>query len=124
MTAGELESVLQPDIAIGVSSAQELLDFLDDGIIELIGKKQDPYYTIAKNRLVTLLTEESYVTQSYVDKMIYTLNGLILSLGEGDSSSFEKSFVEICLGIIKSPCPYLLSKSTLRILNHINKKTP
>ena len=42
MTATDLESILQPQIRLGDSAGQELLDFLDDGIIELVSKSKTP----------------------------------------------------------------------------------
>lgn len=125
MTATELESILQPQIRLGDSAAQELLDFLDDGIIELVSKKQDPYYTIAKNRLLQLLVVNQLADQKYVDRMIYTLNGVLINRGSESETSFGSTFVEICLELMKGQVsPKMFSKSTLRILNHINKSTP
>ena len=125
MTATDLESILQPQIRLGDSAAQELLDFLDDGIIELVSKKQDPYYTIAKNRLLQLLVVNQLADQKYVDRMIYTLNGVLINRGSESETSFGSTFVEICLELMKGQVsPKMFSKSTLRILNHINKSTP
>ena len=125
MTATDLESILQPELRLDNSAAQELLDFLDDGIIELVSKKQDPYYTIAKNRLLQLLVVNQPADQKYVDRMIYTLNGVLINRGSDSDPSFGSTFVEICLELMKGQVkPKMFSKSTLRILNHINKSTP
>ena len=125
MKATDLESILQPELRLGNSAAQELLDFLDDGIIELVSKKQDPYYAIAKNRLLQLLVVNQPADQKYVDRMIYTLNGVLINRGSDSDPSFGSTFVEICLELMKGQVkPKMFSKSTLRILNHINKSTP
>ena len=122
MDSDIISRILKEAEARDVEFTNELSSFLDDGITSLLIDRKEPYYTIAKNKIKHLCTfKQSDVVHraSYKDDMISRLNGLYFRLRDVDEMS--KSFIEICLEIVKDD--EYLNKDALAMLNDINKLT-
>ena len=122
MDSDIISRILKQAEARDVEFTNELSSFLDDGITSLLIDRKEPYYTIAKNKIKHLCTfNQSDVVRrtSYKDDMISRLNGLYFRLRDVDEMS--KSFIEICLEIVKDD--EYLNKDALAMLNDINKLT-
>lgn len=122
MDSDIVSRILKEAEARDVEFTNELSSFLDDGITSILIDRKEPYYTIAKNKIKHLCTFTNSDTGrrgSYRGDMISRLNGLYFRLRDVDDVS--KSFIEICLEIVKDD--EYLNKDALTMLNDINKLT-
>lgn len=120
MDSDIISRILKEAEARDVEFTNELSSFLDDGITSLLIDRKEPYYTIAKNKikhLCTFTNSDGVRRSSYRGDMISRLNGLYFRLRDVDDMS--KSFIEICLEIVKDD--EYLNKDALTMLNDINK---
>ena len=100
----------------------ELVDYLYSGIDKIISEKKDPFFTIAKSKLMeNHLHSDVPVDELYKVRMIDRLNKVYFKLAE--SRRFEKHFIEICIEYVKTS-KNALSKSCLSFVNEINRSLP
>lgn len=94
----------------------DLTSFLDDGISSILKERRDPYFTIAKQKIKSLITHEDVRADvEYTNKMITTLIELESKIHD---MSVEYTFVEICLELVRDK--NIITRDALVFLNEIH----
>tara|TARA_R110000803_G_scaffold59522_2_gene118210 strand:+ start:3955 stop:4302 length:348 start_codon:yes stop_codon:yes gene_type:complete len=101
----------------GVSLDNELASFLDDGVSSILTDRRDPYFTIAKQKIKSLISHgEARAPVDYTNKMITRLIELESNLPD---ITVDSVFVEICLEHVRDK--HVITREALVLLNHIHK---
>jgi|LakMenEpi03Aug12_release.lakeMendotaPanAssembly.Ray.scaffolds.fasta_scaffold1160812_2 hypothetical protein len=101
------------------SESSELKDYLENGVMEIIRDKRDPYfYVVSKKIKEYYLYSDVPISDQYKDTMSYKLTEMYWSMKD----EFSKNFVKICMDYI-SECDTAMSKAGLIYLNELYKSS-